>query len=106
MAREGWRRLEDGMDDPRVGGEELSRERQGAIVDVLRLMDCHDRRGVHCEHVDAVERLAKALHATANFVAVEAIRTLPRPLVMRDIEKTVWSMGTVTLLAAEVGERR
>lgn len=106
MTPDGWVRLEDGMPDPRVGGEELARRRQQAIHDVIGLMGCSHRRGDNCDHVDAIRLLAEAVSQTAVGVLVEAVRDLPRPLSMARIEQLAKQMTTVSLVAANDTERR
>lgn len=98
--------LEDGMRDPRVGGEELATRRQEAIRDVLKLMGCNHRRGDNCDHIDAVRVLGEAMTDTAVVIVMAAIRLLPRPLQMRAIEEVGAAVRTVVLLPVEKPEER
>lgn len=94
------------MPDPRVGGEKLARRRQEAIHDVMMMMGCTHRRGDNCDHVDAIRLLAEATTQTAVGVLVEAIRDLPRPISMAAIERLAAQIVTVSLVAANDGNRR
>ena len=102
----GWRKLEDGMDDPRVGGDALTRRRQQAIHDVMQLMGCTHRRGDNCDHVDAIRLVGEHVGETIVFVLLEAIRSLPRPLTMRDIEAAAASIVILSAVAANRAEER
>ena len=104
-ASNGWQPLIDGMADPRVGGDELARERQSAIHNVIQLMGCHCFKSADCEHVDAVWRLGSAIHTTSIGMFVSAIRTLPRPLQFRAISELAESMAFVKLLSANPEHR-
>lgn len=103
---DGWTRLDDGMQDPRLGGEELTRRRQEAFRACLNLMGCNHPRGVNCDHVDALRGMGEAVTETANYVLVAAIHSLPRPLSMEAIVKLATSVRTVVLLPAENPEER